>query len=165
MCAYVVAGTNDRGPGPIEAIVQRSQDGAARIVRRRFPEQWAPRLGWQDWVVEFLIDGVWRRSANGPWDYLCNARNEMKGSMKTLTVRELYDRLAALHRETDGFRGKAGSMEVILRVQDDDGGTMVGGLTSLAVDPGCTEVDALVMDGATDAESNTTLEEVTYGDS
>lgn len=73
--------------------------------------------------------------------------------MKTLTVRELHARLDVLSRETSGFRGKSGEMEVILRVQDDDGGTMVGGLTSLEVDSGCTEALALVFDGATDAES------------
>jgi hypothetical protein len=74
--------------------------------------------------------------------------------MKTMTVRELYERLMILSTATGGFRGKAGSMEVIVRVQDDDGGTRVGGLTSLDVDAGCTEIEALVLDGATDAESN-----------
>jgi hypothetical protein len=73
--------------------------------------------------------------------------------MKTLTVRELYDQLAQLYRDTNGFEGELGTMEVLLRVQDDDAMTMVGGLTSLAIDPGCTEVNMLVLDGATDAES------------
>ncbi len=42
-------------------------------------------------------------------------------------------------------------MEVIVRVQDDDGATMVGGLTGLGVESGCTEVDALMLDGMTNA--------------
>jgi hypothetical protein len=44
-------------------------------------------------------------------------------------------------------------MEVILRVTSDDGErTEVSGLHALAVDPGCTEVDALVLDGFVDED-------------
>jgi hypothetical protein len=43
-------------------------------------------------------------------------------------------------------------MEIIMRVQDGDD-LLVGGLTSLAIDAGCTEIWALVMDGDAEAES------------
>lgn len=36
-------------------------------------------------------------------------------------------------------------MEVVMRVSEDD--LRVGGLRSVSVDPGCTEIDALILDG------------------
>jgi len=56
----------------VEDVVQRTKDGASRIVRRRHPD------GHHTYVVERFIDGAWSRSKNGPWDYLSNARNELR---------------------------------------------------------------------------------------
>jgi len=80
--------------------------------------------------------------------------------MKTMTFRELRARLD----EIAATRGGDPDVEVIVRVQDEDGLTMVGGLFALDVDPGCSEIDSLVLDGATDAESRHTQEEFQYGE-
>jgi hypothetical protein len=66
--------------------------------------------------------------------------------MKTLTARDLLYTIRTLP-ELDLDK------EVCVRVQNDDGQTMVGGLTSLAIDAGCTETPVLMLDGTTDAES------------
>jgi hypothetical protein len=51
------------------------------------------------------------------------------------------------------------NLEVCIRVSDDaEAVTLVGGLTSAAIDPGCTEIPMLVLDGQTDAESDATEE-------
>lgn len=57
----------------VEDVVQHSPDGSGRIVRRRHP------TGHRTYVIERLVDGVWVRSENGPWDYLSNARIELNG--------------------------------------------------------------------------------------
>ncbi len=44
-------------------------------------------------------------------------------------------------------------LEVCLRIQDDDGNVMVGGLTSSSIDAGCTEIPMLVLDGDVQAIS------------
>lgn len=80
--------------------------------------------------------------------------------MKTMTFRELLlwlERKAATMEEGDL------DMEVIVRVQNDDSETMLGGLFGVDVDPGCTEIDALVLDGSTEAESRHGIEEYMYG--
>jgi hypothetical protein len=59
-----------------------------------------------------------------------------------VTLGELRAALAGHNGDDD--------VEVLLRVQDDDGGTTVGWLRSLALDPGCTDVVALVLDGDQD---------------
>lgn len=80
--------------------------------------------------------------------------------MKTLTYREL---LLWLERRAEKLEDGDLDMEVIVRVQDDDGQTMVGGLFAVDVDAGCTEIDSLVLDGSTEAESRYTLIEHLYG--
>lgn len=55
-----------------EAVIQFSHDHKARIVRRQRP------TGFKDYVVERCINGTWTRTKNGPWDYLSNARAELR---------------------------------------------------------------------------------------
>lgn len=76
--------------------------------------------------------------------------------METMSLAQLILRLEDIARANVGSDGRAldVNMEVLLRVQDDEGNVMVGGLTSVDVDPGCTEVDALVMDGDEGASSD-----------
>lgn len=65
--------------------------------------------------------------------------------MKTMTFRDLFTKLTELAGKAEATP----DMEVIVRVQNDDGETMVGGLFAIDIDPGCTEIDALVLDGST----------------
>ena len=67
--------------------------------------------------------------------------------MKTLTFRQLLEMMQGYVKEHPGKL----DMQVIVRVQGEDD-LLVGGLVSLTIDPGCTEVDALVLDGSTEAE-------------
>lgn len=67
--------------------------------------------------------------------------------MRTITFRELLEAMQGYAKDNPGKL----DMQVIVRVQDEDD-LLVGGLTSFAIDPGCTEVDALVLDGSTEAE-------------
>lgn len=70
----------------------------------------------------------------------------MDGPVKTLTVRELRELLARESLDPD--------MECIVRVRDDENDeTLVGGLVSADVDPGCAEIDALLLDGDVAANS------------
>jgi hypothetical protein len=80
--------------------------------------------------------------------------------VKTMTYRDL---LLWLERRAAQLEDGELDMEVIVRVQNDDGETMVGGLFTVAVDPGCTEIDALVLDGSTEAEPRHAIEEYMYG--
>ncbi len=70
----------------------------------------------------------------------------------TLTVRQLYEKLDEL-RPILFARPDLDTMEVIVRVADDDCGGALGGLIDIEIDPGCTEVDSLIFDGSADAES------------
>jgi hypothetical protein len=65
--------------------------------------------------------------------------------MKALTVAEMMAELAKLSPDA--------ALEVCLRIADDDSCTLVGGLTSISIDAGCTEVPMLMLDGEVDAES------------
>ena len=51
-------------------------------------------------------------------------------------------------------------LEVCLRIQDDDGNVMVGGLTSSSIDAGCTEIPMLVLDGDAQAFSQDDCDDV-----
>lgn len=63
----------------------------------------------------------------------------------TMTIGQLRAAIAGFGTERDAF-------EVVVRVQDDDGQALVGGLTSLSFDAGCSDARALVLDGEEDAE-------------
>jgi len=80
--------------------------------------------------------------------------------MKTMTFREL---LLWLERKAETMADHELDMEVFVRVRNDDGAITVGGLFAVAVDPGCTEIDALVLDGSTEAEPRYGVEEYMYG--
>jgi hypothetical protein len=80
--------------------------------------------------------------------------------VKTMTYREL---LLWLERRAEKLEDGELDMEVFVRVQNDDGETMVGGLFAVAVDPGCSEIEAVMLDGSTEAESRYTLIEHQYG--
>jgi len=56
----------------IEEVVQHSPDRTKRIVRRQRTKFY------KSYVVERLVDGTWERTPNGPWDYLSNARDELR---------------------------------------------------------------------------------------
>ena len=81
--------------------------------------------------------------------------------MRTMTFRDL---LLWLERKATQLEEGELDMEVLVRVQDDDGETMVGGLFAVDVDPGCTEIDALVLDGSTEAEPRHGAEEYMHGE-
>lgn len=56
-----------------EIVVQHSRDRTARIVKRQHAS------GHKDYVVERRQEGAWVCSKNGPWDFLSNARGELRG--------------------------------------------------------------------------------------
>jgi hypothetical protein len=60
-----------------------------------------------------------------------------------MTVRELRERIAALPDE----------MEVVIRICSDEM-SMVCGLRSATVESGCTDIDALTLDGDTDEDES-----------
>lgn len=62
-----------------------------------------------------------------------------------MTYREL---LLWLEKDSKTREDSELDMPVLLRVQNDDADCLVGDLISVAVDPGCTESDALVLDGS-----------------
>ena len=68
---------------------------------------------------------------------------------RTLTVRELYERLDALRP----VLLRVPDMEVVVRVADDDNGGSLGGLVVADVEFGCSETPCLILDGSADAES------------
>lgn len=58
--------------------VEYSKDCQSRIVKITNP-RWPKNFS--QYQVQFLAGGKggdWYNSRNGPWDYLCNARSEMK---------------------------------------------------------------------------------------
>ena len=60
----------------LERVVQYSPDRLGRIRKR-----WHLG-GFKDYVVERLVWGAWKCSPNGPWDYLSNARRDLRGLVK-----------------------------------------------------------------------------------
>lgn len=60
-----------------EAVIQFSRDCRVRIIRRQ------RATGFKDYVVECHINGTWVRTQNGPWDYLTNARAELRSLMRS----------------------------------------------------------------------------------
>lgn len=52
--------------------IEYRRKGNARITTRTV--DWWPT--YKFYAVEFMVDGAWELSANGPWDYLANARRD-----------------------------------------------------------------------------------------
>lgn len=69
---------------------------------------------------------------------------------RTMTFRQL---LVWMEQWAKGHEDGELDMPVVMRLADDDHDEwMCGGLVSVEVDAGCTENEALVLDGSTDAE-------------
>jgi len=70
--------------------------------------------------------------------------------MRTMTFRQLWERMVEIAAAiSDDAQDK---LEVVVRCQQGDE-CCVGGLTSVEIDQGCTEVDSLMLDGTSEAES------------
>lgn len=70
--------------------------------------------------------------------------------MTVRDLREMLELLAVAEEDVDDDGPPLADLKVYVRVQTADGTTVVGGLFAVDVDEGCTEVDALLLDGSTE---------------
>ena len=65
-------------------------------------------------------------------------------------LREILDLLAVAEEDVDDDGPPLADIKVYVRVQLEDGTTVVGGLFAADVDAGCTDTDAIMLDGSTE---------------